>query len=116
MATITSIDNREVREPRGLFLPQWFLVAIAGAFLSVSATVIGIGIGTWRDVGEATRINNEQTAHLQRLDTQVQALEGLYADVATIKSRVDTTSQDTLYIRTQLDIMRNTFEDRGRNR
>lgn len=105
-ASITSINGDR---DSGVFLPRWFLAVSAGAFLSVSAMVIGIGITTWANTNDNAKTIESQE---RRLDN----LEKLYADVATVKAKLDTTNQDTLYIRDKLDQLQTLLmqEDRGR--
>lgn len=113
-ATVTSINGEE-RPSRGVYLPQWFLVVAATAFISVSLTVIGVGLTTWFDVGEATRVNKEQEDRLDRQEVRIEHLEGLYADVATIKAKVDGISQDTIYTRGKIDALQDTLINEHNN-
>lgn len=66
---------------RGVTLPTWFLTLIAGAFLSVTVTVLGIGITTWADVRDDTRA-------VADYKVRIETLERNGADIAVVKSQV----------------------------
>lgn len=105
-ASISSINGDR---DSGIFLPKWFLAVVAGAFISVSFTVISVGIGTWSTTNHNTDTIKEQG---QRLDN----LERLYTDVATVRANLDTTNQDTRYIRDKLDQLQTMLLEEKRDR
>lgn len=68
-------------EGKGVTLPNWFLTLAAGTFMTVSITVIGVGITTWADVRDDTRA-------VADYKSRIEALERNSSDIAVVKSQV----------------------------
>lgn len=107
MASITTSNGS------GITLPNWFLGAAAGAFITTSLLIIGVQIDMWAKTNDAVTKNAEQDVRLQRLEEAVYSTK---TDIAAMKADIATTKDTTQRTSDKVDrlIDRELARDHGR--
>lgn len=77
----------------GVTLPAWFLAVATAAFLSLGGGVLKVAWSTGETVSATAQTAAENKAAIAREDVRIDRLEGVFADVASMKTDLASTKQ-----------------------